>query len=85
LNQHLEQSFIETISGSLEYHRPKRSLVATNDSANASANMAVLFETKPVDTGGDLVGFADGHVEFVKDTGRLRELRAAVREAESQP
>jgi hypothetical protein len=37
----------------------------------------VLFEAKPVDAAGECVGFADGHVEFIKDAGRVRELRAA--------
>jgi hypothetical protein len=42
----------------------------------------VLFEITPASAEGQWIGFADGHVEFVKDGARLQKLRAPPPDAE---
>lgn len=75
LKSQLEPAMTANILVALEYCRPTSALLAT---ASAPANTPVLFEANPVDADGECVGFADGHVEFVKQIGRLRELRAVL-------
>jgi len=81
-HRNLDPTFGADILPGLEYHRPDTLLAATN--ANAFANTPMIFETKPVDADGECVGFADGHVEFISQADRLRELRAAVQATESR-
>ncbi|MGC3959416.1 MAG: hypothetical protein QM813_16165 [Verrucomicrobiota bacterium] len=75
LKSQLEPTITADVLVALEYCRPKPALFTT---AGAAANTPVLFEANPVDADGECVGFADGHVEFVRQVGRLRELRAVL-------
>jgi hypothetical protein len=81
LSQHAGQSLIESVSVSLEYNRPTHIIAPTNGVIDAFAN-PVLFEKTPESTNGQWVGFADGHLVFVQDVTRLRELRVSARGGE---
>jgi len=43
--------------------------------------VAVLAEKEPALAGGQLVGFADGYVEFIKDSERLKQLLSMATES----
>jgi serine/threonine protein kinase len=54
----------------------------TNLSESATATSGVLFEKTPIDPSGKIVGFADGHVEFLRNVANPAAQTLSTQEAE---
>lgn len=82
LRCYLSESLAKSAANSFEYRQPVLRGTATNTNVPMLSQTPVLFEKTPASAEGQWIGFADGHVEFVKDGARLQKLRVAFPDAE---